>query len=141
MNTRAWRLALAAVVGLVGSDAFAQARRVSVGDVTLVYEDVGRGMPIVFIHGWAQDRTIWPDQVAAFSSRYRVITFDKRGFGESTGHADPTADPDDLRMLLEWWARYKGRVITNAGHGAHFDNPRQFNDALLAFFRSLDSKR
>ncbi len=31
-------------------------------------------------------------------------------------------------------------VITNGGHGAHFAQPQQFNDAMLAFFRSVDSR-
>ena len=39
------------------------------------------------------------DQVAAFSPRYQVIRYDARGFHKSTGAADRTADPDDLRIL------------------------------------------
>jgi len=45
--------------------------------------------------------TIWDDQVQRFSPTHRVIRYDSRGFGQSTGHADITADPDDLRILLD----------------------------------------
>jgi pimeloyl-ACP methyl ester carboxylesterase len=79
----------------------AQTGQVNIGDATINYGLTGRGKTIVFIHGWAQDLTIWDDQVVAFAPHYRVLRYDRRGFGESTGHADPTADPDDLRILLD----------------------------------------
>ena len=92
-----------AVVTIAAANAgmAAQVGRVNVGDATMNYELTGQGTTIVFIHGWAQDLTIWDDQVAAFSPRYRVLRYDRRGYGQSTGHADPTADADDLRILLD----------------------------------------
>jgi pimeloyl-ACP methyl ester carboxylesterase len=78
-----------------------QLKTVNVGDATINYESTGQGRAIVWIHGWAQDLTTWDDQVAAFSPKYRVIRYDVRGFGESGGHADLSADPDDLRVLLD----------------------------------------
>jgi pimeloyl-ACP methyl ester carboxylesterase len=89
------------VVAIASAAAQAQTARVNVGDAEIRYELSGQGNTIVFIHGWAQDLGIWDDQVAAFSSRYRVLRYDRRGYGKSTGHADPTADPDDLRILLD----------------------------------------
>ena len=88
---------------LATSGATAQPRTglISVGDAQINYELSGAGTPIVFIHGWAQDLSIWDDQVAAFFSSYRVIRYDNRGFGNSTGHADITEDPNDLRILLD----------------------------------------
>jgi pimeloyl-ACP methyl ester carboxylesterase len=74
---------------------------VNVGDATLRYELSGRGTPLVLIHGWAQDLSIWDDQVREFSPQYRVLRYTRRGYGASTGNADPTADPDDLRILLD----------------------------------------
>jgi len=78
-----------------------QLRNVNVGDATIRLESTGQGQAIVFIHGWAQDLGIWNDQVAAFSHAYRVVRYDVRGFGESGGFADASADPDDLRILLD----------------------------------------
>jgi pimeloyl-ACP methyl ester carboxylesterase len=74
---------------------------VNVGGAQLQYEVAGTGKPVVFIHGWAQDLRIWDDQVAKFSPSFLVVRYDKRGFGESTGHADITEDPNDLRILLD----------------------------------------
>ena len=79
----------------------AQTRHLNVGDAVINYEIAGAGRTIVFIHGWAQDLSAWDDQVKAFSGSYRVIRYDVRGFGESTGFADKTADADDLRILLD----------------------------------------
>ena len=79
----------------------AQAGSVNVGDASINYELSGTGTTVVLIHGWAQDLTIWDDQVAALSPTYRVLRYDRRSYGSSTGHADPTADPDDLRILLD----------------------------------------
>jgi 3-oxoadipate enol-lactonase len=90
------------IVAVVSIAAQAQMAHVSVGDAAIQYELTGRGTTtIVLIHGWAQDLTIWDDQVAAFAPHYRVLRYDRRGFGGSTGHADGTADPDDLRIVLD----------------------------------------
>lgn len=79
----------------------AQSRMLDVGDATIRYDVAGDGEAVVFIHGWAQDLGIWDEQVRVFSPRYRVVRFDRRGFGQSTGHADGTADPADLLILLD----------------------------------------
>jgi len=86
---------------LLAASLHAQPRFVNVGDASLRYESIGRGRAVVFIHGWAQDLGTWDDQARAFSSGYRVIRYDVRGFGQSTGFADVTADPGDLRALLD----------------------------------------
>lgn len=80
-----------------------RAGTVNVGDAEINYELTGApgAKTIVFIHGWALSLAAWDDQVRAFSPHYRVLRYDLRGFGKSTGHADPTAEPDDLRILLD----------------------------------------
>jgi 3-oxoadipate enol-lactonase len=88
-------------LGVCVVTADAQPRMLNVGDATIRYDVNGTGHPIVFIHGWAQNLEIWDEQVAAFSPRYRVIRFDRRGFGQSTGNADVSADADDVRILLD----------------------------------------
>ena len=83
------------------SSGSAQSRTIRAGDAAINYEVAGEGSPLVLIHGWAQDLTIWDQQVREFARHYRVIRYDRRGYGKSTGHADATADPDDLRILLD----------------------------------------
>lgn len=77
------------------------AQTVNVGDASLAYEISGTGAPLVLIHGWGQDLAIWNEVVPAFAHHYRVIRYDRRGYGRSTGYSDATADPDDLRILLD----------------------------------------
>lgn len=74
---------------------------VNVGDASINYELTGQGKTVVFIHGWANTMGIWDGQVPVFSQRFRVLRYDRRGFGKSTGFADISADPDDLRILLD----------------------------------------
>jgi 3-oxoadipate enol-lactonase len=82
--------------------AAAQQRTINVGDVAINYDVSGRNGPaVVFIHGWAHNLSVWDDQVAALSNRYRVVRFDTRGYGKSTGFSDQSADPQDLLTLLE----------------------------------------
>jgi len=94
---------LVVLVGLLSAHAaLAQQRTINVGDVLINYDVSGRtGPAVVFIHGWAHNLSSWDDQVAALNSRYRVVRFDTRGYGKSTGFSDPSADPQDLLTLLE----------------------------------------
>ncbi|WP_405105636.1 alpha/beta hydrolase [Paenibacillus sp. FSL K6-1217] len=53
--------------------------------IELHYEDVGTGKPIVLIHGWPLSGRSWEKQVPALvEAGYRVITYDRRGFGQSS---------------------------------------------------------
>ena len=54
-----------------------------IDDVQLAYDDVGLGHAVVLIHGYPFNRSLWTEQVEALSSKYRVVTPDLRGFGES----------------------------------------------------------
>jgi pimeloyl-ACP methyl ester carboxylesterase len=53
--------------------------------IELYYEDHGSGSPVVLIHGWPLSGTSWEKQTAALlAAGYRVITYDRRGFGRSS---------------------------------------------------------
>jgi non-heme chloroperoxidase len=74
-------------------------------DIELYYEDHGAGQPVVLIHGYPLDGGSWEKQTAALlNAGYRVITYDRRGFGKSS---KPTAGYDydtfaaDLNTVLE----------------------------------------
>lgn len=52
--------------------------------VRIVYDDRGRGAAtLVFVHCWSCDRTFWREQAGVFADRYRVVTLDLAGHGES----------------------------------------------------------
>jgi non-heme chloroperoxidase len=74
-------------------------------DTEIYYEDHGAGQPVVLIHGYPLSGRGWDKQVPALlDAGYRVITYDRRGFGQSS---QPAAGYDydtfaaDLNTLLE----------------------------------------
>ncbi|MCP2049427.1 UNVERIFIED_ORG: peroxiredoxin [Paenarthrobacter nicotinovorans] len=74
-------------------------------DIELYYEDHGSGQPVVLIHGYPLDGASWEKQTAALlNAGYRVITYDRRGFGKSskttTGY-DYDTFAADLNTVLE----------------------------------------
>ncbi len=55
------------------------------GAIDLYYEDHGAGKPVVLIHGYPLSGRAWEKQVPALlDAGYRVITYDRRGFGQSS---------------------------------------------------------
>ncbi len=73
-------------------------------DIELYYEDHGTGQPVVLIHGYPLDGASWEKQtVALLDAGYRVITYDRRGFGKSSkpaGGYDYGTFAADLHTLL-----------------------------------------
>lgn len=72
---------------------------------TLHVKDMGSGAPVVLIHGWPLTGDMWEYQtVALLEAGYRVITYDRRGFGHSSHPATGyTYDvfADDLADIIE----------------------------------------
>jgi len=75
-------------------------------DIDIYYEDHGAGQPVVLIHGYPLSGRAWDKQAQALlDAGYRVITYDRRGFGKSS---QPAAGYDydtfaaDLSTLLEY---------------------------------------
>ena len=58
--------------------------------ISLHFEDTGGdGRPVVLIHGWPLSGASWSEQVPALTEAgHRVMTYDRRGFGESDKPAD-----------------------------------------------------
>jgi non-heme chloroperoxidase len=55
------------------------------GNIDIYYEDLGAGQPVVLIHGFPLNGHSWEKQVAVLLDKgYRVITYDRRGFGASS---------------------------------------------------------
>ena len=65
--------------------AFVQVGNENSAPVELYYEDHGSGSPVVLIHGWPLSGRSWENQVPALvDAGHRVITYDRRGFGDSS---------------------------------------------------------
>ena len=72
--------------------------------VDIFYEDVGKGRPVLFVHGWGTSHELWDRQVYAFAPRYRCVAVDLRGHGASSKPAAGYAYDDhvaDLAALLD----------------------------------------
>ncbi|MFI6904734.1 alpha/beta fold hydrolase [Nonomuraea sp. NPDC050394] len=73
--------------------------------IELYYEDQGAGQPVVLIHGYPLDGHSWELQTRELlAAGYRVITYDRRGFGQSSkvgGGYDYDTFAADLNTLLE----------------------------------------
>ena len=74
------------------------------GNIDLYYEDHGSGKPVVLIHGYPLSGASWEKQVPVLlEAGYRVITYDRRGFGKSsqptTGYNYDTF-AEDLHKLV-----------------------------------------
>ena len=114
--------------------------------VELYYEDQGAGQPVVLIHGYPLNGHSWERQTRELlAAGYRVITYDRRGFGESskvgTGY-DYDTFATDLHTLLET-LDLRGVVLVGFSMGtgelaryvARYGHERV---AKLAFLASLE---
>jgi non-heme chloroperoxidase len=74
------------------------------GKIDLYYEDHGTGKPVVLIHGYPLSGHSWEKQVPVLlEAGYRVIAYDRRGFGQSSQPAtgyDYDTFAEDLRKLV-----------------------------------------
>jgi pimeloyl-ACP methyl ester carboxylesterase len=85
----------------------------NINGTQLYYEIAGAGPPLVLIHGFALDRRMWDEQMAAFTPAFQVIRYDLRGFGRSAVPiAERYAHYQDLQALLDYlqieWAHILG---------------------------------
>ncbi len=57
----------------------------TVKGIKIYYEDTGKGLPLILIHGWTQTASAWKPFIPELSKSYRVITIDIPGHGRSDG--------------------------------------------------------
>ncbi len=103
-------------------------KRIKIDGAELAYRDEGSGKTIVFLHAFPLNQTMWDEQIEALSSEYRVVTFDWRGFGQSSlGEGISSIDvfADDLARLLKG-LHIDGAVICGLSMGGY---------AAFAFYR------
>jgi 3-oxoadipate enol-lactonase len=73
---------------------------IHVAGARLRVRTAGEGPAVLLVHGWALDLDMWTPQFAALADRYRLIAFDRRGFGLSTGKPGIEDDLADIEELL-----------------------------------------
>ena len=77
--------------------------KIKVNGIDIDYRDEGSGLPVVFIHAFPLNQTMWDDQVADLRHFCRTITLDLRGFGNSDAPPGPYSMDQmasDIRGLM-----------------------------------------
>lgn len=100
----------------------------TINGIALAYRDTGSGLPIVFLHAFPLNRTMWAQQEAALSPHYRIVTIDLRGHGESDAplwHYSLDQAAEDVRALLDHLS-IRQAVFVGLSMGGYI---------LFAFFR------
>jgi pimeloyl-ACP methyl ester carboxylesterase len=90
--------------------------KLSVNGITLAYDHHGNGNPLVLIHGFPLDRSIWDEVIPLLESQFDLIVPDLRGFGGSStvNSAYTVTDmADDLAALLD---HLRMKRVALAGH-------------------------
>jgi pimeloyl-ACP methyl ester carboxylesterase len=138
--------------------------------VKLYYEEVGRGIPIVFVHEFAGDFRSYEAQVRHFGQRYRCITFNARGYPPSDVPKDgekysQERARDDIRAVLDalnidkahiaglsmggfatlhfgftYPDRARSLVIAGCGYGAAPDKRAQFSAEAEAAAKGFETQ-
>lgn len=138
----------------------------SYGQTEICYDDVGQGEPIVFLHGFPHNRTLWNAQLAALQGEARCIAPDLRGFGGSRGAPPYSMDQyaDDVAALLAalgigsavicglsmggyvamaFWRRHRARVqglvLMDTRAGSDPPEGRARRDEMIALARERGS--
>jgi pimeloyl-ACP methyl ester carboxylesterase len=70
--------------------------QVNINNINLAFDDTGSGRPVILLHGYPFNRTLWGSQIAALKNNFRVITPDLRGFGESEA-----AEPATMALMAQ----------------------------------------
>src|SRR5215204_5187146 len=61
---------------------------IRINNIKLAYTDTGAGHPVVLIHGYPFNRSLWTEQIPVLSNGHRIIAPDLRGFGDSDASPD-----------------------------------------------------
>jgi pimeloyl-ACP methyl ester carboxylesterase len=139
-------------------------------DGTRIYfEEVGAGIPVLFVHEFAGDHRSWEPQMRSFSRRYRSIVFAARGYPPSDVPKDVGAYSQDLAVTdaisvldhleierahvvglsmggftslhlgLRRPERMRSVVVAGVGYGAHPDAQRSFRNEAEAIAAALEA--
>jgi pimeloyl-ACP methyl ester carboxylesterase len=110
--------------------------KATINGIAIDYRDEGSGLPVVLIHAFPLNQTMWDEQVAALRHLCRAITLDLRGFGLSDappGVYEMEQMAADVRGLLSF-LNVERAVITGLSMGGYtaFAFYRGYPDAVRA---------
>lgn len=82
-------------------------KTISTDSIDMLYEDAGYGFPIILLHGFGEDRTIWDEQVISLSKKYRVLIPDLPGTGKSIQKNNEIITIDSMAEAIHALLRYE----------------------------------
>jgi pimeloyl-ACP methyl ester carboxylesterase len=92
-----------------------------INGVRLAYRAEGSGVPVIFVHGESHTHELWDRQLEAVDRKYFVISYDRRGHGQSeapiTGYS-PIAHAEDLIGLMNFLGLADAHFVVNSRGGA-----------------------
>lgn len=97
-------------------------RKVILGNINLGVVDRGSGQPLVLVHGFPLDHTMWRAQIDELSCHARVLAPDLRGFGSSSvteGEVTMAQFADDLVAMLDAVEVYEPVVLCGLSMGGY----------------------
>jgi len=102
----------------------------------IFYDVAGQGPVIVMVHDGLLHRETWDAQVASFAKNYRVIRWDRRGYGRSDIPKAPYSDLDDLLALFKALKVERATILGCSAGGMlsiHFtlDHPELVSSLIL----------
>ncbi len=103
--------------------------RAEINGISLAYYDHGTGLPLIFLHAFPLNQMMWAEQ-QVLASRFRIITIDLRGHGESDAplwHYSLDQSADDVRVLMDHLSIRKAAFV-GLSMGGYI---------LLAFYRKF----
>src|SRR5262249_53577622 len=103
------------------------------GGAKIFYRDSGgNGPAIVLLHAATGTSEVWEKQIPTFRKEgYRVIAFDRRGWGRSTTTSQPGTAADDLLAILDRLGVQKAHIVGPAAGGfVAFDFALSFPDRV-----------
>ena len=131
-SRRHWLSAAAAAACAIGANAQAREAYAELPGVRVWYTDSGGpGVPVVFLHAATGSSRVWEYQIPAFTAAgYRVIAYDRRGYGRTmidpAGINPPGVDPaspqpstgaDDLETLIDYLKIDRFHLVGTAAGG------------------------
>jgi len=125
---------------LSASNSFAQKNNgdsqsgyINVDGGRLFYETAGQGECIVLLHDGILHHVIWDEQFPVLAKKYRVVRYDRRGFGKSFTPRAPFSHIDDLNQLFIQLKIDKAILFgMSAGGGLAIDYTLKYPDKVNA---------
>jgi pimeloyl-ACP methyl ester carboxylesterase len=109
---------------------------ININDDSIFYEAAGSGNVVLLIHDGILHREVWDDQFAFFSKDFRVIRYDRRGYGKSSSATGSYSHMDDLVALFEQLEIDSAIIVACSSGGAlaidfTIDYPYKVNGLVL----------